>query len=149
LALTTQISFFESLSHKGVIYQWITTHLFCMTYIYNGVSATGCIVSYPYSILTYSMEQSPSWEANRFAASQIPHILWNPKAHYRIHKCPPPVSFLSQLNTVHTPTSHFLKIHLNIIPAVSFPQVSPPKPCTRLSPPPYTLHVPPISFFLI
>jgi hypothetical protein len=27
-------------------------------------------------LLTYSMEQGPSWEANRFVASQeIPHIL--------------------------------------------------------------------------
>ena len=43
--------------------------------------------------LTYSTVQSPSWEANWFAASQeIPRISWNPKVHYRTHKRPPPVS---------------------------------------------------------
>ena len=67
-------------------------------------------------ILTYSMVQSPSWEANWFAASQeIPRISRNPKVHYRTHKRPPPVSILGHPNPVHIPTSHLLEIRPNII----------------------------------
>ena len=67
-------------------------------------------------LLTYPMVQSPSWEANWFAASQeIPRISRNPKVHYRTHKRPPLVSILGQPNPVHIPTSHLLEIHPNII----------------------------------
>ena len=67
-------------------------------------------------LLTYSMVQSPSWEANCFAASQeIPRISRNPKVHYRTHKRPPPVSILTQPYPIHIPASHLLEIHPNII----------------------------------
>ena len=63
-----------------------------------------CCVAY---LLTYCMVQSPSWEANWFAACQeIPRISRNPKVHNRTHKRPPPVSILGRPNPVHIPTSH-------------------------------------------
>ena len=77
--------------------------------------SAGCLITIM-QLITYSMVQSPSWEVNWFAASQeIPHILRNPKVHYRTHKRPPPVSILGQPNPVHIPTSHLLEIHPNII----------------------------------
>ena len=86
-------------------------------------------------LLTYFMGQSPSLKANRFWASQeIPLILWNPKIHYRIHKCPPSVSIVSQLDPVHTehPTSwryiFILSIHLRLgLPSGLFPSGFPTK----------------------
>ena len=69
-----------------------------------------------YSVYTYCMVQSPSWEANWFAASQeIPRFSRNPKVHYRTHKRPPPVSILGQPSPVHIPTSNLLEIRPNII----------------------------------
>ena len=95
------------------------------------------------------MEQSLSWEANRFAAGQeIPRILLNPEVHCRIHKCQPPVPILSQINPDHSshqiswyPSQYYPPIHAWVFQEISFPKVSLPKLCLQLSSP-HTFYMP-------
>jgi len=63
-----------------------------------------------------------------------------PEDYFRVYKCRSPVPILSQIDSFHVVTSHFLKIHLNIIlssmpflPSGLFPSVFPTKTlCTPL-----------------
>ena len=71
-------------------------------------SALLTVASWSILYILYTMEQSPSWEAERSSASQeIPCILWNLKVHFCIYKSAPPVP-------IPCPLHHFFKIHFNI-----------------------------------
>jgi len=104
------------------------------------------------------MEQSPSSEANLLSASQeIPRKFMEPEGslpHSQVPAtCPYPEparsSTYPHIPLPEDPSQYYPPIHAWVSPVVSFPDVSPPKPCTRLSPPSYVLHAQPISFFLI
>ena len=75
----------------------------------------------------FSIQQSPSREANRFSASQeIPRILWNPQGSLPHSQVPATCPYPEPARSNPYPNIPLPKIHLNIIlPSTSgFPQWS-------------------------
>jgi hypothetical protein len=57
------------------------------------------------------------WETDNHSANQeISCPLWNPKVHYRVHNSQILVPILNHLNSIHTLTLIFCKVHFSIIP---------------------------------
>jgi hypothetical protein len=148
LKVLTQLSFTLSLSNGVVVNKFRHFDLRKKYQITLRTYLLACL-------LACCMDQSPSWEANRFWTGQeILCILWNPKVYFYIHKRPPPVPILSQLNLVQTPhptswkpililCSH-LRLDLpNGLLNSSFPTKHLYAPLLT----PHVLHAPPISFF--
>ena len=121
-------------------------------------------------ILTYCMEQSPSWEAiwfcsliKKFSAFYGTRGIKKFSAFYGTRKFITVLTSarhlsLSSANCIQSPqplpTSWrsiliLSPFYVLVSPMVSFHQVSPPKPCAHLSPPLNVPHAPPISFFSI
>jgi len=101
------------------------------------------------------VEQSPSWETDRFSATkEIPRILWNLNVHYRINNSLPLVCILNHINPVHAryPTS-WISVFSIILPSMPrstswslslrFPHQYP----VYISPLPHMRYIPRPSYF--
>jgi hypothetical protein len=102
------------------------------------------------------MDLSHSWEVTCcLATPEFPNILQNLMVQYHVHKSPPVVPILSQINQIHTTPFYFSKISFHIILlltcvfiVVPFLLAFPPKCYMHSSTPPFVFHVLTISFTL-
>jgi hypothetical protein len=101
------------------------------------------------------MEQKPSWEAKMSSSTQeIPHILWNQVVHHRIHKIPPRVPILSQIDPFYAPNPLrsilILSFHIGLgLSSSLLPSGFPTKILYAPLLSPYVLYALPISVFFI
>ena len=84
--------------------------------------------TWTYLLITYFMQNSPSWEANWFSSTQeIPSILWYEKYYYRVYKYRPPVLILSHfspINALQPPSWSSIWVtcsHLRLALSLRFP----------------------------
>ena len=102
------------------------------------------------------MEQSPSCEDNRFSATQeIPHILWNPKVHYRFTSARHvSISWASSIQSIppHSTSSRSVLILSSIrrlaLPSSVLPSGFPTKTLFTPLHSPHTCHMPHHLIFL-
>ena len=112
-----------------------------------------------FTLLPYSMEQSPSWEANQqtlILVKKFPAFM-EPESSSPYPQVPAtrpyPEPTLSSthdpLQLPEDPSKYYPPIYVLVSPMASFPQASPLTPCAPLYPPPYAPHALPISFVSI
>jgi hypothetical protein len=69
-----------------------------------------------YYQLTNYMEQGFAWKAiSRSDGQEIPILLWDANAHYRVHKRSPLDPILSQMNPVYALIAGYFKSHFHIL----------------------------------
>jgi hypothetical protein len=94
--------YFISFSHIRLIFSeesfvWysdLTVLATCPTHLIFLVLVILSVCTPDFSV-NNSTAQSPFWEVNSQShGEEIPHLLWNPKVHYRVHKSPSLVHIL-------------------------------------------------------
>jgi len=103
------------------------------------------VIAFTY-LLTYLLHGAESF-LRRFSASQ--EISEGSLPHSQVPAtCPYPEPARSSpyphIPLLEDPSEYYPPIYAYLSQVISFPQVSPPKPCQRLTSPPYALHAPPI-----